>query len=180
MRGVTEVGYYSLIIKGVLLINLIPSLIMVALFPHLSANVNDKEKIKKLTKKVLLSFIGLGLLISILVFFLAPIIPFFVGQSYEPSVGLTQFLIWIIIFMFPSAYFTYFYLAHNKQILNFYLTAICAIINLVLNFILIPKFGMYGAAATSIFAQFLNFILLLIFSKKVIQSPIDVSISNQS
>jgi len=180
MRNVTEVGYYSLITKGVLLINLIPSLIMVALFPYLSANVNNKEKIKKLTKKVLLSFIGLGFLISILVFFLAPIIPFFVGQSYEPSVGLTQFLIWIIIFMFPSAYFTYFYLAHNKQILNFYLTAICAIINLVLNFILIPKFGMYGAAATSIFAQFLNFILLLIFSKKVIQSPIDVSISNQS
>jgi len=115
MRNVTEVGYYSLITKGVLLINLIPSLIMVALFPHLSANANDKEKIKKLTKKVLLSFIGLGFLISILVFFLAPIIPFLLVQSYEPSVGLTQFLIWIIIFMFPSVYLTYFILPTTSR-----------------------------------------------------------------
>jgi len=89
MRNVTEVGYYSLITKGVLLINLIPSLIMVALFPHLSANVNDKEKIKKLTKKVLLSFIGLGLLISILVFFLAPIIPFLLVKV------MSHLLVWL-------------------------------------------------------------------------------------
>ena len=172
MRNVTEVGYYSLITKGVLLINLIPSLIMVALFPYLSANVNDKEKIKKLTKKVVLAFIGLGLLISILVFFLAPLIPLIVGQSYKPSLGLAQFLIWIIVFMFPAAYFSYFYLAYNKQMLSFYLTAISAIINLALNFLLIPKYGMYGAAATSMFAQLLNFLLLWIFSKKVFQSPI--------
>jgi len=39
---------------------------------------------------------------------------------------------------------------------------------------------MYGAAATSMFAQFLNFLLLLIFSKKALQSPISVSVSNQS
>jgi len=174
MRSVTEVGYYSLITKGISIINLVPSLIMIAIFPYLSANVSQKEKIKKLTNKALLSLFALGLIIAILVFFLAPIITLLVGQDYGPSVPLAQFFIWIILFSFPAAYLSYLYISYNKQWLNFYITAICAIINLVLNFMLISKFGIYGAATASIIAQFLNFIIMLIFSRKIFkQAPPD-------
>ncbi|MGB9847788.1 MAG: flippase [Minisyncoccia bacterium] len=169
MRGVTEVGYYSLITKGILLINLLPSLIMIALFPYLSANINDKEKIKKITQKALIGFLALGFLIALLIFIFAPILPFFVGKQYEPSVSLAQFLSWIIVFTFPAVYLSYLYIAYNKQWLNFYLTAFCAIINLVLNFLLIPKFGMFAAAFTSILSQAANFGLLTWFRDKIIK-----------
>lgn len=162
MRGVEEVGYYSLITKGILLINVIPYLIMTALFPYLSANINDKEKIKKITQQALIGLLAFGFLIALLIFLFAPIIPFFVGKQYQPSVGLAQFLSWIMVFTFPAIYLSYLYIAHNKQWLNFYLTAFCAIINLVLNLILIPKFGMFAAAFTSIIAQAVNVILLFL------------------
>jgi len=174
MRGVTEVGYYSLITKGILLINVLPSMIMTALFPYLSANINDTEKIKKISRKALIGFTGLGLIIALLVFLFAPIIPFFVGNQYQPSIKLAQFLTWIIVFTFPSVYLSYLFIAKNKQWLNFALTAICAIINLVLNFFFIPKFGMFAAASTSIFAQFVNLILLFIFSQQIFKKHQDI------
>jgi len=172
MRSVTEVGYYSLITKGISIINLVPSLIMIAIFPYLSANVGRKEKTKKLTNKALLGLFILALIIAIIVFFLAPLITFLVGKDYQPSVALAQFFIWIVLFSFPATYLSYLYISYNKQWLNFYITAICAIINLVLNFALIPKFGIYGAATASMIAQFLNFIIMLIFSRKIFkQTP---------
>lgn len=163
MRGVEEVGYYSLITKGILLINVLPFLIITALFPYLAANINDKEKIKKITKKALIGLTGLGFLIALLIFIFSPILPFFVGKQYQPSVGLAQFLGWIVVFTFPSVYLSYLYIAYNKQWLNFALTAFCAILNLVFNLILIPRFGMFAAALTSIAAQFFNLFLLLFF-----------------
>lgn len=163
MRGVEEVGYYSLITKGILLINVIPFLIITALFPYLSANINDREKIKKITKKALIGLLGLGFFIALLIFVFAPILPFFVGKQYQPSVSLAQFLSWIIVFTFPSVYLNYLYIAYNRQWLNFALTTFCAILNLVLNLILIPKFGMFAAAFTSILSQAVNVGLLFYF-----------------
>jgi len=178
IRGVTEVGYYSLVTKGISIINLVPLLIMIAIFPYLSAIIKNKEKIKTITNKSLLSLFVLALVVAILVFFLAPLITFFVGKDYEPSIALAQYLIWIILFVFPATYLSYLYLSYNKQSQAFYIVLISGIVNLVLNFILIPKSGIYGAATASIIAQFINFILLLIFSRKLSkESPKSIDIN---
>jgi len=82
------------------------------------------------------------------------------------------------LFIFPATYLSYLYLSYNKQSQAFYIVLISGIVNLILNFILIPKHGIYGAATASIIAQFLNFILLLIFSRKFLkQSPKSVDIN---
>jgi len=170
MRGIVEVGYYSIATKIILMLNLIPTLIMTALFPYLSSKINDRERMKAIFNKTTAFLAGGGLMLAIFGFLFAPLIPFFVGAPYLPSVKIFQFLIWIIVFMFPAIFLGYLFIVYNKQWQNFAITAFCAILNLVLNIFLIPIYGMFGAAAASIGAQALNFVLSFGWGYKIVKS----------
>jgi len=61
-------------------------------------------------------------------------------------------------------------LSHNQQWQNFFITAGCALIDLALNLIFIPKYGMLGAGISSIFGQFLNFSVSLLLGWKVLNT----------
>lgn len=170
MRGIVEVGYYSIAAKIILLLNLVPTLVMTAFFPHLSSKINDREKMKAIFNKTSAVLAAGGLILALFGFLLAPLIPLFVGASYLPSVKIFQFLIWIIVFMFPAIFLGYLFIAYNKQWQNFVITAFCAILNLVLNIFLIPNYGMFGAAAASIGAQALNLVLSFGWGYKIVKS----------
>lgn len=175
LRGTTEVGYYSIATKIILLINMVPCLLMTAIFPYLASQVGNVQKVIRIFRKALLGLIVLSVLLAIIGAISSPIIPLIVGSQYSPSVGLFRFFIWIIVFMFPIALFDYILFAYNKQWLNFWFTAVCAIINIILNFILIPRYGMFGAAAASIVAQFLNFAISWYLSRRVMNDALKLS-----
>lgn len=169
-RGVEEVGYYSLASKIIIFLTIIPSFFTTSIFPFLSSEVNNKEKIKKNFNLFITLFLSLGILISVLGIILAPIIiPVVFGAQYFLSIKIFQFLILIIIFLFPTLFLDCFLAACNKQWQNFIITSICAILNLVLNLFLIPVYGMFAAASVSIFSQILNFFLTYNLSKKFIK-----------
>ncbi|HOX21419.1 MAG TPA: flippase [Candidatus Paceibacterota bacterium] len=172
LRGTTEVGYYSIATKIILLVNTIATLLMTAVFPYLASQVHNAQKVIKIFKKTLLAFIVLSLFLAVLGMLSAPIIPLIVGSQYGPSVSLFRFFIWIIVFMFPVALFDYILFAYNKQWLNFWFTSACAVINVILNFTLIPRYGMFGAATASIIAQFLNFVISWYLSRKVMANAL--------
>lgn len=175
LRGTTEVGYYSIATKIILLINTVSGLLMTAVFPYLASQIGNAQKVMKIFKKVLLGFITLSILLAVIGAISAPLIPLIVGSQYGPSVGLFRFFIWIIVFMFPITLFDYILFAYNKQWLNFWFTAVCAIINIILNFMLIPRYGIFGAAAASIMAQFLNFLISWYLSRRVMNNALKLS-----
>jgi len=175
LKGTIDVGYYSIVTKIILLIGLIPGLIMTALFPHLSSKINNKEFMKKIFRKVGWGFLILGFSLAVFGAVSAPIIPLIVGLQYGPSVKLFQFFIWILIFISPTILFDSVLFAYNKQWLNFWFTGGCAILNLVLNLLLIPYYGMFGAAAASIIAQFLNFAISWHLSRRVMNDALKLS-----
>lgn len=175
LRGTTEVGYYSIATKIILLVNTIATLLMTAVFPYLASQIDKAQKVIKIFKKTLLIFMILSIFLAIAGTLLAPIIPLIVGSQYIPSVGLFQFFIWIIVFMFPVVLFDYILFAYNKQWLNFWFTSACAVLNVVLNLILIPRYGMFGAAAASIVAQFSNFAISWYLSSRVMNNALKLS-----
>jgi O-antigen/teichoic acid export membrane protein len=159
-RTMEEVGYYSVISKLILNINIFPSLFLTALFPYLASKVNDILKIREITKKVLLILISSAILISLILYFLAPyIVPLFLGSKYYQSINVLRYLIWIIVFLFPTMFFDNILFAFNKQWQDFGITSFAAILNLLLNIFTIPIYGMYGAIFSSILAQIVNFVL---------------------
>jgi len=168
-RKMEEVGYYSVISKLILNINIFPSLFLSALFPYLASKVNDILKIREITKKILLILISSAILISLILYFLAPyIVPLFLGSKYYPSINVLRYLIWIIVFLFPTMFFDSILFAFNKQWQDFGITSFAAILNLLLNLITIPIYGMYGAIFSSILAQIVNFVLSYVLVHKTI------------
>ncbi len=178
LRGTTEVGYYSIVTKIIILANMVPGLLMTALFPYLASQAANVKKVMMIFKKVSLGLVVLGVAAAAFGAVSAPIIPLIVGSQYAPSVGLFRFFVWIIVFMFPLNLFDYILFTYNKQWLNFWFTAACAIVNIVLNFLLIPFYGMIGAAVASMIAQFLNFVISWYLSRRVLNNALKSSPSN--
>ena len=59
------------------------------------------------------------------------------------------------------------YLSENLQKYSFYRTLAGAIINIILNYILIPKYGIYGAAFATLVSQAVASYLFNITNKKL-------------
>jgi O-antigen/teichoic acid export membrane protein len=171
LRPIEEVGYYSLASRILWVLSVIPSIFNTAFYPYLAKKIGENEpSVRFLFKNILLASVFMGLIISIFVFISAPIlIPVFFGSKYIPSVEILQLFIWIMVLLFPTNFLDYFLISHHKQWLDFWITLIPAILNLILNFILIPLYGVYGAVFSSILAQALNFILTFIASVYVLK-----------
>ena len=168
-RGMYELGLYSIATKIVLNLNLIPNIAMIALLPYLSFYVFDKEKLYKIYKKALLGIILISLIIIILVnIFIEPLVKILLGPKYFLSIPIIKFLVWTIIFLFPLILLDNIIFVFNKQWLNFYLTIGAALLNLVLNIILVPIYGISGAIFATLVSQSLNFLISYYIVEKII------------
>jgi O-antigen/teichoic acid export membrane protein len=174
LRSIEEVGYYSLASRILSVLFVIPYLFNTALYPYLAKKIGEKEekKIKSLFKNILLGLFLGGILIAVLIFILSPIIiPIFFGNKYNLSIEILQTFVWIIVFVFPTNFLDYFLISNHRQWLDFWITIIPAFLNVILNFILIPFYGVYGAVYSSILAQALNFVLTFIASVYILKNP---------
>ncbi|MGC9031582.1 MAG: oligosaccharide flippase family protein [Minisyncoccia bacterium] len=148
---------------------LIPSaLISTSFFPALSlAFKESKERLKKAWDYFLESMIFLALPIVVGDITLAPrIIDWIYDPSYFPSILAFQILILTAGISFLSSPFGQILVVANQQKKLFYITLSGAIINVILNAILIPKYSLYGAAATTVVTLLLIFFLLFKFTTK--------------
>lgn len=160
LRPIEETGYYSAASRIVGAFFLIPSIFNTALFPLLAKKVKDNDRsLENLLKIFVIGSTLIGFLFSLLIFLLAPYSIFIFGEKFANSIPILQLLSLILIFVFPTTFLDHFLISYNRQWLDFNLTIIPAILNLVLNFILIPSYGVFGAVYSSLIAQLLNFIL---------------------
>ena len=90
-------------------------------------------------------------------------VEFFEAWRYTPLLLLG------VLFGSLIAYYSPFYLAHKKTKFLFYSTAAGAIITIALNILLIPLFGIMGAAVTSMLSNFFIYLWLHIDSRKYLE-----------
>lgn len=172
LRPIEETGYYSVASRIISVILVIPSLFYTALFPYLSKQISIQNwiLIKKIFNYSMLFSITAGLIFAILCFILAPfLIPLFFGNEFINSIAILQIFIWILVFIFPTNFLNILLISLNKQWLDFFVTLIPAILNIILNFIFIPNYGVFGAVYSSLLAQILNFILTFLASYVILK-----------
>lgn len=170
LRPIEETGYYSLASRIINTFFLIPSIFNTALLPFLSKKVKENnEGIENLFKISVISSILAGFLFSLLIFIFAPFLILIFGQKYTNSILILQFFSWVLIFIFPIIFLDNFLISCNKQWLGFSFKVIPAVLNLVLNFILIHSYGVLGAVYSSLISQFLNFILTFALSSHILR-----------
>jgi len=88
------------------------------------------------------------------------------GPDYVNSGPVLQVLIWSMAFIFPTFVFTNLLYSINRQMTAARITAACALLNVLLNAILIPKYSGTGAAIATVATQFAALTLCGIFCAK--------------
>lgn len=169
---ITQTGWYNAAHK-IIGVTLIPAaLISTSFFPVLSKFFKEsREKLQRTWNYFMESMIFLAIPIMIGGITLAPkIINWIYDPSYFPSGKETILAFQILIVMAGIAFlqspFSQVLVVSNQQKKLFWITLFGAIINVILNLILIPKYSLYGAAATTVVTILLIFFLLFKFTSK--------------
>ena len=170
---ITQTGWYNAAYK-IIGITFIPtSLIATSFYPALSKFFQDsKEKLQTAWNYFMDSMIILAIPIIVGGIALAPrIIDFIYDPSYFPTGREAILAFQILIIMaglaFLSSPFGQILVVANQQKKLFFVTLAGAVINVILNLILIPRYSLYGAAATTVATCLLIFFLLFHFTCKL-------------
>ncbi|GIW67118.1 MAG: succinoglycan biosynthesis transporter [Candidatus Parcubacteria bacterium] len=164
LKGTEMVGYYSIASRIVMVALTLPFLFLSSLFPQIALNINNKQRLISIFKKSSIFILSLSLGLFILIYIFADLVPFVLGNQYIFSVKPLR-LISFILFLLPlTNLFDHFLFSINKQWQDFIITLICAVLNLILNLILIPQYAIYGAIYATLISQFINLLLTASFS----------------
>ena len=156
-RSAAEVGFYSAAQRPIQFFYIFPAILATSIFPNLArwAKLDDK-KLRLLLERSSVLILSLALPLSLGGIILGPeIVNLLYGAPYYASILAFQILMLTLLTNFPStiignAIFAY---DQQKQFIGF--VALGTLGNVFFNILLIPRFGIYGAAAATILAQLL-------------------------
>ncbi len=173
MVGVSAMGIYVVGYQVGMIIGILAMAFNQAWYPFLFEKLKEnkyatKVKIVKFTYIYFLVIIILALMLS---FFALPLLSFFVGKAFYSA---HRYVFWIALgYAANGMYFmvvNYIFYVKKTYILA-WITAVCAFVNVVLNYFLIKANGPIGAAQATTASFFLGFILTWISSAKVCKMP---------
>ena len=171
MQGDAPVGIYSAAYTLSEPLSFIPAALMISLFPIMSASFkSSKERLIRICrlgiKYILIIMLPIGIGISLLA---DKIIFLIYGAEFANSATALQIVIWALVFIWTNAIFVDLLVSMGKQKLNTVSMALCAVINVILNFILIPTLSYNGAAIATVVTSAIFFIASFYFVSKNFQ-----------
>ncbi len=153
MKGTKVAGAYATVAMFSEAWNFIPTVIVTSIFPAiLNARRDDPGRYKKRIQNLYDLMVYLSLPFAIIITFASPLIYKLLKPEYAYAAPVLSVHIWSGVFVFLGAATGQLLIAENRNTLNFIRTGFGAIVNIVLNIILIPKMGMMGAAIATLTA----------------------------
>jgi len=166
MKGNIETGFYSAAYNFIFAALLIPALANASFYPILSREYKNLFVIKKQIIKYLYLTLGLGIFISIMLILLSEFLIIAIyGNGYINSIYSLKILALVIPFLFIFNYLGVIFSSINRQLIVTTVSFIGIVINIILNFYLINKFGQVGAAIASLITIIIMLILFIFYYK---------------
>lgn len=161
------VGEYAAAVKISESWYFIPTVLLTSLFPAILSSKKDYQKYLNRLKYLYKSMIIISLLISIIMtFFSNNLIFILYGSAYQNSGNVLMIHIWSSLFVFIGVANSKWFIAENLQKYYIINTTIGAILNIVLNYFLIEKYGIIAAAWATLISYFFAAYFCLFFFKK--------------
>ena len=165
MIGFIEVGYYSIAFKFMALFGFLPIIIQNSLFP---AIVHSKNKSQLIYEDRMLNYYRLMMImflfISVPIYLFGEfIVNLLYGVQYHQAGILFSIFGFRLLFAFFGVGRSSYLLNENRQQHRLYTLLLASIINIILNYIFIPEYGVYGAYATSIISFTFNIFIFDLF-----------------
>lgn len=163
MRGDADVGLYGAAYKFLDLAISIPAIFMISVFPLMSKFYSEsKERLKEIYEKSFYYLMLIGIPLAVCVTFLArPITLLIYGEKFVESIPALQVLIWAAAIVFASQVCGYMMVSINRQKIGMYIAGLGCLVNIGLNFILIPHFSFMGAAWATVVTETFLLIALM-------------------
>lgn len=167
--GDYEVGIYSAAVRLSEAFYFIPVFITASIFPAIiNAKKQSAEIYYQRLNRLYTFLVWLAIFIVLLVTFLNEwLINLLYGKSYFAAAQVLVIHIWASVFVFLGVASSKYLLAENLTKIIFVRSFFGAMINIILNFLLIPRYGGMGAAVATLIAQFLVNYLYDIFDYRL-------------
>jgi O-antigen/teichoic acid export membrane protein len=163
-----DLGYYGAsqtVLAGVLMI---PVAIRMALYPLMARfESQDKEKLHHLYHKASQYMLVIGLPLSAGVTVLAaPVIELLFGPDFAPAIPALQISVWAMLFALMNVPGARLMLVYGRQTPASWLRGIGTVASVGLNLLLIPRFGINGAAVARVLATAVFFFSIHIYVQR--------------
>lgn len=168
--GDEVVGWYQAGYKLITMLNVIPSLVMVFGFPLMSRLfVKNKTALVGFFEKILIYLFSFMLPVIVGVWFIGDrILTFIYGISAVESFLAFKILIVAELFVFLTIIMGQSISAADKQKIFMKIAGFGALVNVGLNFLLIPKWSLYGAGIATLITYVLMFLAMSYYIKSVL------------
>ncbi len=157
-RSATEVGLYSAPLRIIQLLYILPSILAVSALPTFTrlADKNLPKMREALEQVVSFSFL-VAIPIAVGGFMVASqLVHLLFGTEYMPGTLPFQILLLTLIVDFPAVILSNAVFAHNKQKLLVLYAAIGGGLNVILDLLFIPSWGIVGSAWATLLAQLVS------------------------
>ncbi len=157
LRNASDVGIYSAAIRIIQILYIIPSILQYSTLPLLARLANtSSEKFRRGLEQTLSIIFMLSIPIALGGAILSgQIMQFIFGQSYAAGSTAFRILMLTMCVDFPAAIISAALFSYNSQRSLIVASGIGGIVNVVLDLILIPRFGLAGSATATLIAQIL-------------------------
>lgn len=174
LRSDAEVGYYSASYKIILPLIRVGSIFFNAVFPVISKYYITSHKSLQRLQSIsarLITIIAIPMVISGILL-ARPIMIVFYGDTYIEGVVAFKLLIWVVALTYVNSIYGRGMMACNRQKEFMKIVLVQAAVNIGMNCVLVPFFGIIGAAISNISAEFLGFFFYYRGFNKVVRLPI--------
>ena len=156
------VGFYAIAVGLVEKLWLISQAASTVLFPKVAAE-NDEQRRREFTPLVARTVLWVTALGALVLFFLGHwIIEFLFSAAFLPAVQPLQILLPGVVALSVWRLLANDLAGRGKPILNTYITGIAVVVNVVLNILWIPRYGIAGAAWASVASYGIALVIVLI------------------
>ncbi len=153
--GATAVGWYSAAYKPVTIALAVPVTYFLGLFPPLSRTyAEDREQFRRVVARSLRLTAVFAVPLGVGVTFLAePIIALLFGREFMNSVPVLQVLSWSAVLVILRGTYRQALNAAGRPGLDLRCAIVASVVNVTLNLVLIPRYGMMGAAGATVISE---------------------------
>jgi O-antigen/teichoic acid export membrane protein len=152
LLGPEQVGYYSIAVAMADLIYMLPVVIGTILFPRLSGMESEEKKwesARLVARYVAVSMVLVGSAASLVA---GPLVRILYGKPFLPAVPAFVWLMPGIVMLSVNTIYMNYFASTGMPPITIYSPAAAAMLNVGLNFVLIPSHGIVGASLSSVAA----------------------------
>lgn len=169
MLGPREVGIYSAAVRISEVCYFLPVIVTNSIFPAILSAKKVSEalynsRLRKLYTLMVWTAIGIAVPMTL---FSKSIVHTMYGDAYRESAQVLMINAWAGVFVFLSCAFGKFLIVENHTRINFYRTALGAVLNVILNYKLLKIYGINGAAWSTLISLGIVNLGYDVFDKKM-------------